>query len=73
MWLTIAHSGIPTTTSVGKNRPEKSRGYHCNVHITAAYYDTTGSVIGIPNDATAEPGHEWPRAMLLPQLFHDPC
>ena len=56
-----------------ENRPEESRGYHCNVHITVAYYNTSGSVTGIPDDATAEPGHEWPRAMLLPLLFRDPC
>ena len=50
---------------VQENRPEKSRGYHCKVHITVAYYNTSVSVLGIPDDATAEPGHEWLRAMLL--------
>lgn len=34
---------------------------------------TKGIVIGIPEDATAQPGHEWHRALLRPQVFHDPC
>ena len=58
---------------VQENRPEKSRGYHCNVHITVTYHNISGSLIGIPDDATAEPVQELPSAVLLPQLFHDLC
>ena len=70
LWSTIAIV-VSRLQLVQQNRLEKNHGYHGNVHIAAAYYNTSGNVTGIPDDATAEPGHEWPRAMLL--LFHGPC